>query len=429
MGDWFNATFNLFGTEKAYGLYEKVLVGTRYKGTYKLVENTTELCGSCHSNDHPRLKAVGSYSEPGWPFNATSPNSPHGFPAAELFVGSWKQTGIPPSGMSTSVVLLQTFECTTCHYSTMTTYQNGTSMPQNERIRGHSFQVNTTILMNGTACSSCHYTGGLIGNLSTTIETIETEIHNQWNGTNASVMAALNTIKAYQGAKIWSRDNISIAYWNLRLVSSDGSWGNHNPAKARALLNEAEAKASESLAMLGQGPPFSDVPNDFWGRNSIAYLLNRSVTSGYPDGTFRPNNQITRAEIAVFVVMGMNYTLYNGTAVNFSDVHVSDWFYPYVMTAYVNGIVGGYGDGTFKPNQPVTRAEISAMVAEAANLTYNGSGTNFSDVPGTFWGYPYIMAVKQYGIVSGYPDGTFQPNNQATRAEASAMVSSMMQLP
>jgi len=53
MGNWFEETFAIYGEEKAIGLYEKIKVGSRYKGTYKLVENSTELCGSCHSNDHP----------------------------------------------------------------------------------------------------------------------------------------------------------------------------------------------------------------------------------------------------------------------------------------------------------------------------------------------------------------------------------------
>jgi hypothetical protein len=242
MGDWFNATFNLFGTEKAYGLYEKVLVGTRYKGTYRLVENTTELCGSCHSNDHPRLKAVGSYSEPGWPFNATSPNSPHGFPAAELFVGSWKQTS------------MLKFECTSCHYATMTTYENGTSMPQNERIRGHSFQVNTTILMNNSRdCYTCHKTGSALGNLSTTIENVQAEIHDKYNLSNVKVTDTLNFIKNQTGETNLSRAKIAQAYWNVKLVNSDKSWGVHDPVGTKKLLDDAVTLANAANASLGQG--------------------------------------------------------------------------------------------------------------------------------------------------------------------------------
>jgi len=176
-------------------------------------------------------------------------------------------------------------------------------------------------------------------------------------------------------------------------------------------------------------PSFSDVPLAFWGYPYVEYLKYHSVSSGYPDGTFKPNNQITRAEVATFVVRGMGYAFYTGGAVVFSDVQPADWFYPYVMTAWQNGVVSGYPDGTFKPNNLVTRTEISVMVKNAKGLVYTGSIPDFSDVPPSYWGYPYIMAVKQNGIVSGYPDGTFKPYNQATRTETSVMITKMMMLP
>jgi formate-dependent nitrite reductase cytochrome c552 subunit len=265
MGDWFNATFNLFGTEKAYGLYEKVLVGTRYKGTYKMVENTTELCGSCHSNDHPRLKAVGSYAEPGWPSNASNPNSPHGFPAAELFVGSWKQKG------------MLKFECTSCHYSTMSKDVNGTNLSQDQRIRGHSFQVNTTILMNNSRdCYTCHITGSALGNLSTSIENVQDELHDQWNVTNVTVMSALVNVKAYTGENTSSRAKIAQAYWNIKLVDSDKSWGVHNPDGTRKLLNDAVTLANEAVDSLGEATSSVDL---VVGWNLVALNGTPSVTA------------------------------------------------------------------------------------------------------------------------------------------------------
>jgi formate-dependent nitrite reductase cytochrome c552 subunit len=292
MGNWFEETFNLFGTEKAIGLYEKIKVGSRYKGTYKPVNDSTELCGSCHSNDHPRLKAVGNYAEPGWPSNATNPNSPHGFPAAELFIGSWKQSG------------LLEFQCTSCHYATMTKYENGTSMPQNERIRGHSFQVNTTILMNNSRdCYTCHITGSTVGNLSTSIENVQAEIYDQYNLTNAIVTNATNYIRNQSGETNLSRAKIAQAYWNVKLVNSDKSWGVHDPVGAKKLLDDALILADAANASLGQGL-VSTVP--------LKAGWNLKALNGTPSDTSSKSVMLS-VENNITVVWGYNTSISDAT--------------------------------------------------------------------------------------------------------------------
>jgi len=416
MGDWLAETKAAFGVQKPYAWYNRdaILTGTRYKANYTMMANTIELCGNCHSNI--RYGNTG----PGWAINATNPTSVHGYPAKDIFVDSVKQKMLNPATNAT-------FECIDCHMATKITDSSGSILPDSQKVKGHSFKVNTSILM-GTNCSNCHITGSSLGNMSTTIEKIQVETHDKWNATNITVLSALATIKAYSGEKNLSRNLIAEAYWNLKLVSSDESWGVHNPNGTNKLLENATALANESLAKLGEAscsPSFIDVPCDFWGYQYVEYLKNHSVTLGYPDGTFRPNNQISRAEMATFMVKARNLT-YTGGLTNFTDVPSTHWAYNYIMAAKQAGIIGGYPDGTFKPENMVTRAEISVMVSRAGNFTYSGGLTNFSDVPSTYWGYQYIMAVKQYGIVSGYPDGTFKPDNQATRAEASVMVTKLM---
>jgi hypothetical protein len=175
-------------------------------------------------------------------------------------------------------------------------------------------------------------------------------------------------------------------------------------------------------------PSFSDVPCTHWAYSSIEYLKAHGVTSGYPDLTFKPDNQITRAEIATFMVMAMGLT-YTGGETAFPDVPSTHWAYSFIMAAKQHGIVSGYPDGTFKPDNLVTRTEISVMVTLSRSWTYGGTVPDFTDVPTTFWGYPYIMASKEHGVIGGYPDGTFKPNNQASRAEASLMTENMMTRP
>ena len=171
---------------------------------------------------------------------------------------------------------------------------------------------------------------------------------------------------------------------------------------------------------------FSDVDCSYWGYMYIMTLYDRSVTSGYPDGTFKPENQITRAEIATFIVRAMGLTYSGSGQTDFPDVPTSHWAYNFVMAAKQNGIVSGYPDGTFKPDNQVSRAEISVMVTRAKSWTYSGGLSDFPDVPSSHWSYPYVMTVKEKNIVGGYPDGTFKPDNQATRAENSVMVTKMM---
>lgn len=170
---------------------------------------------------------------------------------------------------------------------------------------------------------------------------------------------------------------------------------------------------------------FSDIDCGYWGYVYIKYLYDHGVIIGYPDGTFKPENQITRGEAVTFVVKAMNLT-HNVFLNDFPDVQSTHWAYPFVMAAKQNGIISGYPDGTFKPDNQVTRAEISVMVTKAKGWTYSGLLTDFPDVPVSQWEYPYVMSVREHGVVNGYPDGTFKPDNQATRAESSVMVKQMM---
>ncbi|MCZ7402522.1 MAG: multiheme c-type cytochrome [Candidatus Methanoperedens sp.] len=230
MADWLNNTKAVYGVSKPYAWYN---VTTK---NYTMMANTTELCGHCHVNT--RYGNTG----PGWVAGAANPIGAHGLPAADMFEGSWKQTGFLK------------FECTSCHFAKQTrNFTTGASLTADERIGGHSFKVNTTILMNGTACSSCHVTGSTLGNLSYTINKVKTDTQAKWNTTNATVMAALATVKAYTGEKSMSRDQIAQAYWNIKLFTSGGatSWGVHNPTKANDLLDQASALATSAVQNLG----------------------------------------------------------------------------------------------------------------------------------------------------------------------------------
>ena len=138
---------------------------------------------------------------------------------------------------------------------------------------------------------------------------------------------------------------------------------------------------------------------------------------GFPDGTVRPDASVTRAEAAtiVFRLLEEDNKFYP-TPLYFSDVGHDSWYSQAVNYLAHVGILLGYSDGTFKANDMISRAEFSAIIARFTN-SVSDAHFNFSDVNGEHWATPYISAVAENGWVLGYTDGTFRPENQVSRAE------------
>lgn len=174
-----------------------------------------------------------------------------------------------------------------------------------------------------------------------------------------------------------------------------------------------------SLLALRLEMMFSDIHSNAWYKESVSSLIALDIIGGYPDGTFKPERNITRAEFAKITCLAMGWELSIPKAPTFRDVEQSDWAYAYIETAKMRGVAGGYADGTFKPTKSITRAEIAKMVAETLSLPSGGS--SFTDMRES-WARAYIASCVKAGIVSGYPDNTFRPDNTATRAEASNMI-------
>ena len=148
-----------------------------------------------------------------------------------------------------------------------------------------------------------------------------------------------------------------------------------------------------------------------------------SYIKGYGNNIFGPNRTITRAEVAmIFARISVNQS--TGGAPQFKDVKAGDWYKTAVDIMAKQGIVKGYEDGTFRPNQPITRREFAAIAARyAENLD---TWKTFRDVPPTDWAYKLINRVAGAGWINGYEDGTFRPNNNITRAEVVAIVNRML---
>lgn len=168
---------------------------------------------------------------------------------------------------------------------------------------------------------------------------------------------------------------------------------------------------------------FSDVQPEDYFYTSVRYLYCRSVISGYADGLFRPSNNTTRGQLSKIIVLAKNWPLRCPTQATFSDVAIDSVYFCFVETAYARNLVSGYNDGTFGVNNDVTRAQLSKIIVQAQRwpITTVG-GPHFNDVPQTDPFYGFIETAYAHGIISGYEGGIFNPANSATRGQICKIV-------
>lgn len=179
-------------------------------------------------------------------------------------------------------------------------------------------------------------------------------------------------------------------------------------------------------AVLGANPgqlQAATTPNDVvghWAQAEIQKMLDQGNASGYPDGSFRPEGTLTRAEFMSMVNRTFGFT--NTAPISFSDVKPGDWFYNDVAIAAANKYIAGFEDGTMRPNQPITRQEMAVIVAQLYKLDMTdlqvlAPFTDRSAIP--FWSQGALAAMVKGGYFSGMPDGTIQcamPSNRGMAA-------------
>ena len=148
---------------------------------------------------------------------------------------------------------------------------------------------------------------------------------------------------------------------------------------------------------------------------------------GYPDGRVKPENNITRAEVATIFFRLLTddaREYYYSTDSGFSDVKPGDWYNNAVSTMVNAGVITGYNDGTFRPNDPITRAEFATIAARFLSDPYSLQD-QFYDTEG-HWAEVYINRAAEVGWINGYNDGSFRPNKAITRAEAVTLVNNVL---
>ena len=157
--------------------------------------------------------------------------------------------------------------------------------------------------------------------------------------------------------------------------------------------------------------------NGHWAEETIGNWIDGGYINGYPDGSFKPENGITRAEFITLANKAFGFT--NKADFQYSDVREGDWFYSEVAIAVAAGYINGYPDGRMKPNQPISREEAASILMKIKKLQAEESMVEmFSDHQRLQWSRGAVGAVVKANIMIGYPDGSFKPVNQIKRGEA-----------
>ncbi|MEL7655722.1 MAG: S-layer homology domain-containing protein, partial [Bacillota bacterium] len=198
-------------------------------------------------------------------------------------------------------------------------------------------------------------------------------------------------IQEYEGIDVTS--NYAITYVNGMLTVTSGGGGHSHKTTVTKLNTE----------------------------DHFAYI------QGYPDDTVRPQGNVTREEVAAVFYRLLDSTYRDkirSTSENFSDIDGSRWSLKHIGTLSNGQIITGYPDGSFRPGKYITRAELAAIAARFDDLSVPDEN-KFSDITG-HWAEKYILSAAQKGWVSGYPDGTFRPDQYITRAEFVTLVNNVL---
>lgn len=217
--------------------------------------------------------------------------------------------------------------------------------------------------------------------------------------------------------------------------SGDSGLSVHDVQLVDSKLNKATLKNTAVLTLKsGDGKPseqlqFKDIKGH-WAQTSILRAVELGWVSGYQNGTFGPEKEVTRAEFATMIIRATGLPITEGSQLKLSDGNkIPSWAKPYVEASVNSGILKGYEDGTFKPSQLITRAEMAAIVVRA--LDGSAGDTNgqlsFADTKQiSNWAKPFVASAVRNKLMSGRAGNRFAPSAHATRAESVVVILSLL---
>ena len=171
-------------------------------------------------------------------------------------------------------------------------------------------------------------------------------------------------------------------------------------------------------------PHFSDISPSDWYYTYVMDIANAGITTGYPNGKYKPDVLVTRAQMAAFIARAMKLNIPDECNNSpFYDVDTDTWYCPYVEAIKDACVTTGYPNGSYGPSEIVTRAQMAAFLVKALHLNKQPCTSKpFNDVPTDAWYCPYVQALKNAGLISGYSDGTYRPDAAVTRAIMAAFI-------
>jgi len=358
---------------------------------------------------------AGNFSEDGTSTASLNPSPAVDTPAKDNVVVT-----LTPSENKSPVTVLFDSVTTSGETSVTVSSKHDAGEPSGFRVRGPYVDITTNAETTGTITITVAYDSGLTNGNEERLKLFH------WNGKEwADVTVSVDTVNNLITGKTTGLSTFVVCEAipaSSGGGSGSGSSGGGSGGGSSGTPPQEPSVPKEAL--------FADVASNAWYKEFVSTLISLNIMGGYPDGTFKPNKHISRAEFAKVICLAMGWDLITPETPSFSDVAKDFWAYSYIETARAHGVIGGYTDGTFGPNKNITRAEIAKMVAETLGLpsgTSMSQGANiFSDI-GAHWAKGHINACVKAGIVGGYEDSTFRPNGNATRAEAAKMISRMLE--
>ncbi|WEK54977.1 MAG: S-layer homology domain-containing protein [Candidatus Cohnella colombiensis] len=284
------------------------------------------------------------------------------------------------------------------------TYYEVTAMPGNITVTGTGSPITVTGLSNGVAYS---FTVQAVNSAGSSVASDASNSVTPRRPSDSSMTSTPSPTPATPSP--------TVDVFNSSIV---------NEANLVQTIESKAAEAKEANAAMD----FADAQGH-WAEKTIDIFVQLNLINGYKDGTFRPNSPITRAEFATILNRAFHIQGGSNTSVVLKDIDAT-WAKDDIENLVVAGVINGYTDGTFKPNQTITREEMTVMLSRIVNLNSLEKDTakgHFSDLSDAY-AVEEIQVAAQAGIVSGKGDGRFDPKSDATRAEALQMILNVLKL-